>query len=127
MTLDYCVWRLWIIKIFHDLFSFIDKPTFGFEFDIHNHILPQNKTTAVLVCGSWRTFVKNQLTLFSIYSTTALLKLHIVLISRELFAYVIAKFFQGGYRTKMKIWSENFSPAAGFFRCGGTENRKKNR
>ena len=51
--------------------------------------------------------------------------------------YVIAKFFQGGYRTKMKIWSENFprasgtqkkgfanfSPAAGFFRCGGTENR----
>ena len=52
--------------------------------------------------------------------------------------YVIAKFFQGGgYRTKMKIWSENFScasgaqkkgfpnfsPAAGFFRRGGTENR----
>ena len=52
-------------------------------------------------------------------------------------AYVIAKFFQGGYRTKMKIWSENFSrasgvqkkgfpnflPAAAFFRRGGTENR----
>ena len=28
-------------------------------------------------------------------------------------AYVIAKFFQGGYRTKMKIWSENFSRASG--------------
>ena len=52
--------------------------------------------------------------------------------------------FSGGYRTKMKIWSDeneklvgkfsrasgaqkkgfpNFSPAAGFFRRGGTENR----
>ena len=53
------------------------------------------------------------------------------------YAYIIAKFFQGGYRTKMKIRSENFSrasgaqkkgfpnfsPAAGFFRRGGTENR----
>ena len=27
--------------------------------------------------------------------------------------YVIAKFFQGGYRTKMKIWSENFLRASG--------------
>ena len=53
-------------------------------------------------------------------------------------------FFRGGYRTKMKIWSDeneklvgkflrasgaqkkgfpNFSPAADFFRRGGTENR----
>ena len=54
------------------------------------------------------------------------------------------QFFQGGYRTKMKIRSDenenqvgnfsrassaqkkgfpNFSPAVGFFRRGGTENR----
>ena len=35
--------------------------------------------------------------------------------------------FSGGYRTKMKIWSENFSHASGaqkkVFRRGGTENR----
>ena len=45
--------------------------------------------------------------------------------------------FSWGYQTKMKIWSEifshtsgvqkkvfpNFSPAAGFFRRGATENR----
>ena len=55
----------------------------------------------------------------------------------EIETYIIAKFFQGGYLTKMKIRSENFSrasgaqkkgfpnfsPAAGFFRRGGTENR----
>ena len=28
-------------------------------------------------------------------------------------SYVIAKFFQGGYRTKMKNWSEKFSRASG--------------
>ena len=59
-------------------------------------------------------------------------------------SYIIAKFFQGGHRTKMKMWSDeneklvgkfscasgakkkgfpNFSPVAGFFRRGGTENR----
>ena len=51
--------------------------------------------------------------------------------------YIIAKFFQGGYRTKMKIRSENFSrasgvqkkgfpnfsPAAGFFVVEALENR----
>ena len=35
-------------------------------------------------------------------------------------AYVIAKFFQGGYRTKMKNWSENFSRASGAQKKGFT-------
>ena len=54
-------------------------------------------------------------------------------------AHTLSPSFSGGrgYRSKMKNWSENFSrasgaqkkgfpnfsPAAGFFRRGGTENR----
>ena len=55
-------------------------------------------------------------------------------IKRRLLPYVIAKFFQGGYRTKMKIWSDENEKLVGkffarlrrakkgirkFFACGG--------
>ena len=58
--------------------------------------------------------------------TAIICSLHFIL-GKIIYSYIIAKFFKGGYRTKMKIRSENFSRASGaqkkgvpkFFACGG--------